>query len=169
MSKLQVQSEVTPEDSVEVKAEPRQPTKLEMKRQQIFVDRMKRHMANGLDQRAAAAAIAREDYERLPVDQKLSRIERVFSQAHQGLATDVQKVHSNQVDLADTMDVNFRAFGKMLEKLGLKGEDQKACFDEAVAELTAEHKAAESAEVAAQVETAGEAPEPAEGSTVFGG
>jgi uncharacterized protein YoaH (UPF0181 family) len=167
MNEAHMQEEVPVDDSVEVRT--KAPSKMEQKRQQIFIDRIRRHMAAGMTQEQAVAAIAKEDYERLPVDAKLARIEKVFSNAHAGLANDLNQVHANQVDLADTMDVNFRAFGKMLERLGLKPEDQKACFDAAAAEINAEQAAAKKEHLQASIDTGGdEAPAVPEGATVQG-
>src|SRR5690606_40114760 len=40
----------------------------------------------------------------------------LFASSLEGVASDLSMLHGNQKDLADVMDLNFKAFGKMLAK-----------------------------------------------------
>lgn len=150
----------------------RKASKLELKKQQIMQDRVQRHMANGLTLEQAIQKIQREDYDQLPIDSKLKRLEGMLVGNVQGIAKDITLLRQNQTELADVLDVNFRAFEKILAKMGIPVEDQRTILAEAEAEWKAEQKAskeeAAKKEVAANVDKAGEAAMP-NGATVFGG
>jgi hypothetical protein len=117
------------------------PSKIDQKRQKIFQDRMKRFMSKGMTPEQAISAMQREDYDRLPPDQKIRRLESALVGNFQQVARDIGLLRQNQNDLADVMDVNFRAFEKMLIKLGVPSEDQKALLKEAEDEIRAERLA----------------------------
>ena len=141
-----------PEDATPI-AESQKPPKLskiQEKKQRIFQDRMQRHIAAGKTPEQAFAAINREDYDKLPLDQKIKRLEGMFIGNIQGLARDLATLKQNEVNLADVMDVNFRAFEKMLVKLGLGVAEQRQLLIEAEAEVRAEMEARKVAEAAAQ-------------------
>ena len=127
-----------PDDADVNQVQQKRPTKLELKRQQIFQERMQRHIAAGKTPEQAFAAVQKEDYERLPVADKVKRLEGLLFGNIQGLAKDLSLLKQNQTSLADVMDVNFRAFEKMLTKLGLPAEEQRKLFEEAEAEVKAE-------------------------------
>lgn len=176
--------EAAPETAQEVKQpEPRKPTKQELKRQQIFMDRIKRHMAKGLTFQDAQRAIQKEDYDRMPIAEKVKRLENILAMNLHGMYQDIKLVKSNQDVLADAMDVNFKGFEKILKKLGVSDEERKQLMDEAEAEFKAEREAAivaaeakqakqtedmQKQEVVDQVDQPGEAQEPADADT-FGG
>ena len=120
-------------------------SKIDLKRQKIFQDRMKRFLAKGLTVEQAVDAIQREDYDRLPPDAKIKKLEGALIGNFQQIARDITLLKQNEDSLADVMDVNFRAFGKMLSKLGLSVEDQQAIFKEAETEFKAEREAAAAA------------------------
>ena len=119
------------------------PSKIDQKRQKIFQDRMKRFMSKGMTPEQAINAMQREDYERLPADAKVRRLESALVGNFQQVARDIGLLRQNQNDLADVMDVNFRAFEKMLIKLGVASEDQKALLKEAEDEIRAERLSAQ--------------------------
>jgi uncharacterized protein YoaH (UPF0181 family) len=160
-------------DNVTPIEEAKKPSKLELKRQQIYVDRMKRFIAKGMSAQEAQAAIAKEDFERLPVDKKLERLENILVMNLRAMYSDLQTIKQNQDVLADSMDINFKGFEKILAKLNVSDEDRKALMEEAEAEWKAERAAAaaqqavqaeedEKQEVAESVDQAGEAVEPTE-------
>jgi hypothetical protein len=171
-------------ENVHQLSEAKKPSKADQKRHQIFIDRMKRKVNEGLTVQQAAQAIATEDYDRLPLDQKLKRLENVVHGAVEGFRSDALRLEHNERILADSMDVNFRAFQRMLRELGVSDEDQKAAVAEAAKEIEAERAAraaaisqARTAAAAAQerkeaaeaVDSAGEPPPPPEEATDFGG
>ena len=121
-----------PENVTELKKEePRKPNKMDQKRQQIFVDRIKRHMGNGLTQDQALQAVQREDYERMPVEKKLARLETMISQSFQRLGQEVMHLSQEHMAIGDAFDINYRSIQKMFIKLGLSAEDQKVLIEEA--------------------------------------
>lgn len=113
-------------------------SKIDLKRQKIYQERMQRHIAKGKTPEQANEAIRREDYERLPPNEKINRLERALVGNFQAIAQDIAVLKDNQNSLADVMDVNFRAFEKMLLKLGVPVEEQKAMLQAAEAEIRAE-------------------------------
>lgn len=173
-----------PENVTSFAQSKRKPTKSEEKRHSIFVDRMQRKVNEGKTPEQAAKEIAQEDYDRLPVEKKLDRLANLLAGATQGFKQDYMALEHNDYVLSDTMDVNFRAFGKMLAKLGLSPEQQKELMAETQAEMKAEkdallvqqqieslQKAAEEEkkEAVSGVDASGEPPPPPEEATSFGG
>lgn len=168
---------------VEMNVPPQKLSKADLKRQEIFRQRMARLMSKGMNEQQAFERIQREDYERLPVIERVKKLEGAFMGNVQAIARDIHLLRQNESALADVMDVNFRAFEKMLVKLGLPVEEQRKLLVEAEAEIRAEREAAEAARQAAQAqqqeqaaqETVQEAvdvpgtPEIPEGATVHGG
>lgn len=163
--------------------EPRKLSKADLKRQRIFQERMQRHIAAGKTPEQAYEAIQREDYERLPLDKKLEIMRRSFAQSLENISNDIAKLHDNQKDLADVMDVNFRAFEALLGTLGVSTEKMKEALKAAEAEVRGERDAqraqkeqevksakeqAEKEELAESVDQPG-TPTVPEGATVFGG
>lgn len=136
------------------------PNKIEEKRQRILADRLKRHMAKGLSQSEAEEAMAKEDYERLPIEKKLERhtqflqggirtlakeIRKIKEGAEISVQIEIEKLQHNDVVLADAMDVNFKALAKLFTKLGISLEEQAAALKEAEAEVEADKAAAQAA------------------------
>lgn len=161
--------------------EQRKPSKIDLKRQQIYMDRMRRHMSSGMSPEDAHKKIAEEDYERLPITEKLERLQSAVASALREISKDVRNLQDNDQVIADAMDVNFRAIATLLDKrLGVSLADQavemKKAQEDINAERAAQRVAAEAAaekeqekELVAAAATPGE-PEPApEGATVFGG
>jgi hypothetical protein len=176
--------EMKPEQDTTTLGGPKKLTKFEQRKQQILTDRMKRHVAAGKTPEQAYAAIQREDYDRMPVDDKVKRLEGMLVGNIQSLSNDVSMLHKNEKDLADVMDVNFRAFERMMVKLGLPLEEQRKILVEVEAELRAELEARTAARATQQrmaeeeakkevlattVDEPGEAQKAPEGATIFGG
>ena len=161
-------------------------SKMEQKRQQIYIDRRNRKLKEGVPEQIVDQVLAREDYERLPPDAKIQRLEGMIKGVLGQISNDVQALRQNDATIAQAMDVNFRALGKALNKLGITAEDQRALMAEAYDELKAEYAAKEAAKAASkehavaeqvlvQEDHQGEAPtseapvETPEGATSFGG
>lgn len=124
--------DTAPEEIVEIKKEePKKPSKIDLKRQKIYMDRLKRKMGNGLTQAQALQVIQREDYDAMPVDKKLVRLEAMVSRGLQNLAEEMLGLSQNQHGIGDAFDINYRAIGKLFTKLGVTEEDQKAIMAEA--------------------------------------
>lgn len=133
--------EAAPEIQTELKRDdPKKPTKLDMKRQQILQDRMKRHMGRGLTQQQAFQAMQREDFEAMPLDKKFSRLESIVSQSFQNLAQEVMGLSQSHMAIADAFDINYRAIQKLFAKLGISSEDQKVYIEEAQKEVIESRK-----------------------------
>lgn len=154
-------------------------SKLEEKRQKIFQDRLQRLMNQGMTAEQARAKIYREDYDSLPVETKIDRLEGMFVGNVQGLAEDMSTLKQNQIELADVMDINFRAFEMMLEKLGLSEQLRQEIFNDAehiwkeeqekrAADLKAQEEDEAKKTLAETVDQPGQAQAP-EGATVYGG
>jgi predicted nucleic acid-binding protein len=154
-------------------------SKLDSKKLQILNERRSRLMNKGVSAEKVDEVIAREDYERLPSASKIERLESILVGSLKGVQEDINKLHSNQRVLADSMDINFLAFTKMLAVLGVTAEQQKAIVSEAETEFMRERdkqdaervqlmKEAQEAAVVEDVDVPGEIAAP-EGATTFGG
>lgn len=165
---------------------PKHPTKAELKRIQQYQERLRRFMNRGLNEEQARQAIAKEDWDNLSPDKKIAQLQHFMVQVFRGLQGDIDNLRHNDGELADSMDINFRAFARMAEKLGVSIEEQQAFVAQAVNEiqvekdrLAAEQKAQEkkaqdSSDVStfkeeARLEDASGTPETPEGATEFGG
>lgn len=165
-----------PEDVQELEA--RKPNKFEQKRQKILAERIQRKIAKGMSPDNAVASIQREDYEALPDSDKIKRLESAMIHNFQRLAGDINTLKSNQDQLADIMDVNFRAFEKMLLKLGIPLQEQLDTMTLVAEEIKTEREARavakqveeEEAKKASLVDSVDQSgtPEVPEGATVFG-
>jgi hypothetical protein len=159
-------------------------SKIDMKRRQIYMDRRNRKMKEGVPENLVDQVLAREDYERLPAEAKIQRLESMVRGVFDQIFMDVRALRKNDSVIAEAMDVNFRALGKALVKLGVGPDDQRALMQEAHDEIKAEQLAKEAAKAAAQEKVIaeevlkkedhqGEAPttpvETPEGATSFGG
>ena len=153
--------EPAPEAPVELKKEepeePRKMTKLELKRQEIFRDRMRRKMGEKTkdgklkDQQQALQEIQREDYEALPLDKKFARLESILASSIQNLSVDMMNLNQGHLAIADAFDINYRAIQKLFVKLGVSNDEQKLLIDESQKEVIEEKKAAQAAAQAARV------------------
>ncbi len=160
-------------------------SKIDVAKQRQLEERRRRLLNQGVPPEKVDEVIAKQDWDRLPVDKKILRLERVIVGNVQGLGADLQQLRHNQNILADIMDVNFRAFEKMLVKLGLPVEEQRKLLQEAEAEIKVEReaqqrayeaqmRAQQEAQEQAQVQAAVDQPavepvQPPDGATVFGG
>jgi hypothetical protein len=124
------------EDPVELKRdEPKKMSKLDQKRQQIFMDRLKRYVGKGMTQEQALNAMQKEDYDAMPLDKKFSRLETIVAQSFRNLSTEVMNLHQNHLAIADAFDINYRTIQKLFVKLGVSPEEQKVFVDEAQKEV----------------------------------
>lgn len=156
--------------------EMRKLSKGDEKRIRILQDRRQRHLNQGVPPEEVDKIIAREDYERLPVEKKIARLEGLLSATAQGLGRDVETLFKNQGVLLDTMDVNFTAFEMMVTDLGISIEKQRSYVEaarEAVEQKKRDRKRQANAEADKSLKdaaaTPGEPPPPPDGATVFGG
>lgn len=117
----------------------------------------------GVPEDEVERVLAQQEYQSLPVDKRLQRLEQMMAggfselleQYHkaikntEGLAGDVQRLSENDRDIADVLDINFRAFSKALVSLGCSPEQQKGLMEEAQKEIDAElaERAARKAEI----------------------
>ena len=129
------------------KDKPKKPSAIQLKRQQIFMDRLKRKLneknedGSAKTQAQAIQEIQREDYERMPVDKKLQRLEMMFSAVIQQMTKDLAELRHNDGVIADAYDVNYRAMEKMFDKLGIKDEERKNIMQQAHLEAQADKQA----------------------------
>lgn len=159
-------------------------SKIQLKKMQQYQERRRRMINKGVPEAQVDAVIAREDYEKLPVADKLKRMEGFIASALGQLGQEMTNLRHNDQVLSEAMDVNFTAIARALVKLGISNEEQKAIIDAVNEELEqaaqrrqeAAKKAHEEAQkkaaaddLAAQAEPAGEPPPPPEEATQFGG
>lgn len=104
------------------------------------------------------AMLEREEYEALPVDQKISRLEHIVAGMSRQVGKDIHNLEYNDGQIADALDVNLRAVAHMFEKLGISREEQIRFMGEAEKELAAELEAKKEAEKKAAAPPAPPAP-----------
>jgi hypothetical protein len=177
-------------DNVADISKARKPSKHEMRMAQRFQERLQRLMNRGMSQQQALLAIQREDYEALPPEKKIKRLEGIIKSIAERLGQDITNLRYNDNELGDAMDVNFMAFSEMLVKLGISREEQDLFVKTAQAtmaarrasELEQQKAAAEAAQKAAaakneaasveeeaKVDDAAGTPHVPEEATTFGG
>ena len=161
-------------------------SKIDIAKQRQLEERRRRLLNQGVPPEKVNEALAKQDWDRLPVEKKVLRLEHIVVANVQGFGNDMLQVRRNQDILADIMDVNFRSFEKMLVTMGLPLEKQRELLGIAEKEIIAERAAAREAQAAqmraqqaaqeqAQVQAAVDQPpaepstEQPEGATVFGG
>lgn len=153
-------------------------TKMDIKRAQAYQERRRRLINNGTPPDKVDATIEAEDYQALPVEKKLLRFQTLVGSALRGLQQDVLNLQHNDRVIADAMDVNLRAMGRALTRLGFTEEMQKDIVTEVENEIRrdqeAKQKAASATEEKAGVEAQIDTPPPAESdlpeeAVVFGG
>jgi len=132
----------------------KKPNAIELKRQKIMRERYQRLVNKGIDPKKIPLMLAEEDYKNKPLDQKFEEYKRLDTAMSRRLAQDINALQYNDGVLADSMEVNFRAFAKMLVKLGLSSEDQKLLVKEAEEEIRAERQHRIEAQKAAAEERA---------------
>lgn len=119
---------------------PRKPSKIELKRQQQYMERRKRLINKGVPEDQVDRAIVEEDYRNLPVEQKFERFASAMNGAVQSLAKDIMGLRHNDGVLADAMDLNFKAVARALVKAGVPLELQGEIIKQAEIELRAERQ-----------------------------
>lgn len=118
----------------------KKPSAIEVKRQKIYLERFKRLLNKGVAKEKIPGILAKEDYDNMPLAEKFEQYKKTDLAATRRLAGDINALQYNDGVLADSMEANFRAFAKMLVKLGLSPEDQKALVKEAEEEIQTERK-----------------------------
>lgn len=113
---------------------------IELKRQKIWKERYQRLANKGIDPKKIPIMLAEEDYKNKPLADKFEESKKLNTAITRRLAQDINGLQHNDVVLADSMDVNFRAFAKMLLKLGLSLEDQKTIIQETEKEIAEERQ-----------------------------
>ncbi len=89
----------------------------------------------GLSDEQMAARLAREQYLKLPIDQKIRKLEQFISASVAKLGEEMVNLRHNDQVIADAMDVNFRAMSKLMTKLGVSPEEQGKVLEEAQQEV----------------------------------
>lgn len=115
-------------------------SKQQAKQLQKYIDRVRRHMGRGLTEDQARMLIAKEDYDNLSPEKKIKRLEGIVIGSVQGVRQDILNLKHNDSELADAMDINFRAFSKMLLKAGISLAEQNVFMAEAQAEVASEQE-----------------------------
>lgn len=111
--------------------------------------RVKELTDGGMTEDEAHVRLAREQYEALPVDQKIRRLEQMVSQSVAKLGEEMINLRHNDQVIADALDINFRAMAKALVKAGVSHDDQAAIFATAQEEIANEMAARANAQRAA--------------------
>lgn len=133
---------------VSTKAEaPKKLSKIEEKRLRQLQERFKRIKNDHPDwsPQQIMQEIERQNYEALPVDKKLEHFKGLMAQSLRSVFDEINNLRYNDGVLADSMDLNFKAFTKILDKLGVSPEEQKKYILEAEAEIKADREKAAAA------------------------
>lgn len=163
------------EAPVELKKEEQKPPKLskiDEKRQRIFMARLQRKMGeknkdgSPKTQQQAVQEIAREDYDALPVEKKLARLEAIVAQTFRNFSEELINLGQGHAAIADAFDINYRAIQKMFLKLGVPNDEQRAIIEEAQKDVIEARKQAQAAHELAQLNQRRAAQEAAEKTNV---
>lgn len=129
---------------------------IQAKRIKALQERVRRWMNNnpGKTERDAMMAIQQEDYDRMPVEQKIKRLENMLSGAVQQIARDIMTIRHNQFSIADAYDINYRAISKMIHQLGIPLEEHNKFMQAAQIEFETERRVAMEKQAQAQKEQA---------------
>lgn len=126
------------------------------KEQERAMKERERRMAElkkrGVSEEHLEMVMAQEDYRGMPVNERLQRLEAMVSRGFQSMANEIQALRHNDYEIATSMDINLKAIGKALTKLGIDPEMQMAIIQESQAEIAADEAAkitAKEAQVAA--------------------
>lgn len=159
-------------------------SKIQVKKMQQYQERRRRMVNKGVPVEQVDAVIAREDYEKLPVGDKLKRMEGFIASALGQLGQELVNLRHNDQVLSEAMDVNFTAIARALVKVGVPLDEQRKIIDAVNEEIEqaaqrrqeAAKKAHDEAKakvaqdnLATQSEPAGEPPPPPAEATTFGG
>lgn len=151
--------------------------KIEERKERIFAERVQREMTKGLTEDEAALRIRREDYDSLPLSQKVVRLERMLLSFAREMGQDLANLRYNDWMLSRATDINTRVVSKCLSLAGVDTERQNAILKEVEEEFRKKEEEEKEAEVKQEMtaaEKGNPAEEPAatpapEGATVFGG
>lgn len=144
-------------------SEQKKVSKIDQKRQQIFMDRFRRKLGeknkdgSPKTEQQAIQEIQREDYDNLPIEKKLSRLENIFSNTVQAISEDIMALKHNDRAVADAFDINYRMVEKLFMKLGVSDADREAIHKEALAEVQALRQKQHEERLAAQKKAQDEA------------
>lgn len=122
---------------------------LQKQHMEQYNKRRERLLAKGVKPEMVDAILQQQDFESLPVDKRVNLMARNLNNLLGQVFRDIDALKHNDTVLADSMDLNFRAMAKCLEKAGVAPEDQKAIIEETQKELEAEIKARMEAEAEA--------------------
>lgn len=118
----------------------KKPSAIELKRQKIWMERYKRLVNKGIDPKKIPLMLAEEDYKNMPLAEKFEQYKKLDMAANRRLAQDINGLQHNDGVLADSMDINFRAFAKMLVEAGISLERQSAILKETEVEIQEDRK-----------------------------
>ena len=116
------------------------PTKLEKKTNKKREEKKRQLLKQGVPENQIEGVLSRWEYENLPIDQKMTRIEGLVASGFNQIGKDMMALEHNDRQFSDAFDINHRAMSKMFEKLGLSKEDQAEFLQQSHAEVAEEHK-----------------------------
>lgn len=116
----------------------------------IREERRQELIDSGVEEEVVERVLDQEEFERLPIDQKVNRIVasldhhlNVMHRAINTFAKDIVALRHNDTVISDAHDVNLRGIYLMFESLGLSADKQKSFMEQAQKWLDAEKKARE--------------------------
>lgn len=127
----------------------RRPTKLELKRAQIYQERRARAINNGVPEDKVDATLAAEDYKNSPLEEKFERFQNLAVHALQGLQQDILNLQHNDTVIADAMDINLKAMARALVHAGVDIGVQQNIMQEVEKEIHKEQQLQKAAREAA--------------------
>jgi hypothetical protein len=131
--------------------------KLESRKKEVLEDLKKTGLSPDVLEQHANAILAREQYDKLSLSEKVTRLEQMVVQGFQGIGGEMRDLQHNDFELADAMDVNFRALSKVMAKLNVPPEEMVRYCEEARAEMAAERAEFQKKQQAARETKAAEA------------
>lgn len=139
-----------PEEDTQV----RRLSKIDEKRIRQYQERRRRLINKGVPAEKVDQAIAEEDYRSMPVEKKFERLEALVANSVKRMSSDMLALRHNDGVLADSMDSNFKAMARCLEKAGVSLADQSAIISAVNAEIAAEREQKMAAKMQAEAEKA---------------
>lgn len=118
------------------------------KRMKNLEKRKKELKDKGLSDEEVEQTLAREEYESLPINEKVTRLERMVAETTQNFAKEINNLFYNDQLVADYMDINMRSVARIFAKLNVSVEEQKKITMEVQEELENERKAKKTEEEA---------------------
>lgn len=107
------------------------------KAERLRQERRKQLLDNKVPEQLVDQIIQQEEYNRLPIDQKVlhlqhavNQIQGSISQAMRQMASEMVALWRNQEEIADAFDINLQMLEQILIKLGVDEAFQKAILDE---------------------------------------